>query len=371
MPVSGTAGDDERTLLASLVTLVEERLPREWKVGIQAAQPTLFWRPDSLLVIEAPDGRLASIGVEVRLSFYPRDVYSLSNQLADLWPRAPRPTGRRGLPVEMAGSMVVSRFLTPRTRDLLRKAGFSYADATGNLRIETADPPLFIELQGAVVNPKPADQTLRSLRGTGSARVVRALLEYRPPYTLRELASRAGLPLGTASRTVSFLEDEALVTRSGRGPIEAVDWESLLRRWAEDYSLLESNRARFYLEPRGPKAALGHLTALSEPYALTGTLAIVPEARVAEPALFAAYVTDARRAADELQLQSVTGAGNVLLLERPTSDPLDPPREVGGYPCVALTQVAVDLLTSPGRGPAEAEALIEWMGRNQDAWRRD
>ena len=35
----------------------------------------------------------------------------------------------------------------------------------------------------------------------------------------------------------------------------------------------------------------------------------------------------------------------------------------------ALSQVAADLLTSPGRGPAEGEALIRWMRENEDAWR--
>ena len=29
-----------------------------------------------------------------------------------------------------------------------------------------------------------------------------------------------------------------------------------------------------------------------------------------------------------------------------------------------------DLLTSPGRGPAEAEELINWMRANEEPWRR-
>ena len=41
-----------------------------------------------------------------------------------------------------------------------------------------------------------------------------------------------------------------------------------------------------------------------------------------------------------------------------------------GITYAALPQVAVDLMTSPGRGPAEAAALIEWMEENEDAWRR-
>lgn len=35
----------------------------------------------------------------------------------------------------------------------------------------------------------------------------------------------------------------------------------------------------------------------------------------------------------------------------------------------APSQVSVDLLTSPGRGPNEAEALRQWVQVNEDAWR--
>ena len=371
MRSSGTPYDNERDLLARLTAQLSQRLPRTWPVRLEMVQPTLFAdaRPDAILVVDAPDGRTVIIGVETRLSFYPRDVYTMSSQLGGLWPKAPRPSGRRGLQPELSAWLVLSRFLTPRTRELLAEAGFSYADATGNVRIDSANPPLFVELQGADINPKPPDQTLRSLRGTGSSRVVRALLDFRPPYTLRDLAERAGLPLGTASRTISFLDDEALITRDGRGPIDDVDWRGLLRRWARDYSMLETNRATFFLEPRGPQALLERLGSFSMPYAVTGSLAVVPEARVADPALAAIYVSDARRAAMELDLRSVTGTGNVVLLESPGDDPLQRMRVVGGYQCVAMSQTAVDLLTSPGRGPVEAEALLEWMGRNENAWR--
>ena len=41
----------------------------------------------------------------------------------------------------------------------------------------------------------------------------------------------------------------------------------------------------------------------------------------------------------------------------------------GGITYARLTQVATDLMTGPGRGPNEAEALIEWMRLNGDKWR--
>jgi hypothetical protein len=37
-----------------------------------------------------------------------------------------------------------------------------------------------------------------------------------------------------------------------------------------------------------------------------------------------------------------------------------------GVVIAALSQVVADLLTSPGRGPNEAEALMQWMQENQD-----
>jgi hypothetical protein len=40
-----------------------------------------------------------------------------------------------------------------------------------------------------------------------------------------------------------------------------------------------------------------------------------------------------------------------------------------GITIAALSQIAADLMTSPSRGPNEAEALMQWMQENEDAWR--
>ncbi len=36
----------------------------------------------------------------------------------------------------------------------------------------------------------------------------------------------------------------------------------------------------------------------------------------------------------------------------------------------ALSQVAVDLLTGPGRNPAEGQALLDWMETDERTWRK-
>jgi len=40
-----------------------------------------------------------------------------------------------------------------------------------------------------------------------------------------------------------------------------------------------------------------------------------------------------------------------------------------GLQLAAPTQVAVDLMTGPGRSPSEAEELLDWMRRNEQSWR--
>ena len=366
------APSTERELLASLEAMLIDRMPEGWSASIDDAPPRAAareWRPDALLVMTAPNKAQARLAVEVKASLYPRDAYALSSELGSLWLRPPVPKGRIPSVDDIDGVLVLSRFLTERTRAMLEKLGFSYADATGNLRIVTRVPPLYIEVSGADANPWAEGRPLRSLRGPASARVVRALLDFRPPYPLRLLAEMAELPLGSASRVVSFLVTEALVERTGRGPIESVDWKGLLRRWSQDYSLLKSNPSQFFLEPRGPKALLARLPELERPIAVTGSLAASRRAEVAPAALAAVYVRNIDKAIRRLNLREAPTGGNVVLLEPLADVAFERTWEQDLVPYAALPQVAVDLMTSPGRGPAEAEALIEWMEANEDAWR--
>jgi len=367
------APSTERELLASLEAILADKVPEGWSVSVDrepSGRTQGQWRPDALLVVEAPNKAKARLAVEVRASLYPRDAYALSTELGSLWLRPPVPKGRIPTVDDVDGVLVVSRFLTERTRSMLEKLGFSYADATGNLRIATRVPPLFIEISGADANPWAEDRPLRSLRGPASARVVRALLDFQPPYPLRLLAEMAELPLGSASRVVSLLVSEAFVERTGRGPIEGVDWKGLLRRWSQDYSLLEANRSKFFLEPRGPKALLARLMELDGPYAVTGSLAASRRAEVAPAALAAVYVRNIDKVASRLGLRSAPSGGNVVLVEPLADVAFERTWDQEAITYAALPQVAVDLMTSPGRGPAEAEALIEWMEENEDAWRR-
>ena len=211
---------------------------------------------------------------------------------------------------------------------------------------------------------------LRSLQGRRSARVVRAFLDYQPPFGTRELAALTGNAPASISRVAELLERDAIIERpSPRGAIVSVDWKRLLRRWAVDYDFSAANRMIPCLEPRGLPRLFQKLREAGFAYAVTGSFAANRYAPLAEPRLGTIYVADLDDAINRLGLRPAETGGNVLIGQ--SFDPVvfDRTERDDGVTYARITQVVADLMTGPGRGPAEAEGLIEWMEFNEEAWR--
>jgi hypothetical protein len=75
------------------------------------------------------------------------------------------------------------------------------------------------------------------------------------------------------------------------------------------------------------------------------------------------YVDDVESAAAALALRPTETGANVMLLTPFDEVVLERTWKAGSLTIVAPSQVAVDLLTSPGRAPSEAEAVLERMGK--------
>ena len=67
-----------------------------------------------------------------------------------------------------------------------------------------------------------------TLQGPPAARVVRALIDFAPPYTIPDLAERARASTGATYRVIELLEQERLLERQRYGPITDVRWRALL-----------------------------------------------------------------------------------------------------------------------------------------------
>lgn len=355
----------ESDLLRSVAGTLRDRLPSSWEVDLQLAPPVGGWRPDALLRIKAPDGSSAALLVEAKLDLEPRAIEPLVAALEQALVDANLPAESKGPP------MVVARFVSPRAREVLEKLGACYADATGNARIALDRPALLIERRGADRNPWREVRALRSLRGRGAARVVRALCDFRPPFGVRELAERSGASAGSAVRTLDLLEREALIVRNRRKQVTDVDLSPLIRRWADDFRFTKQNSIRRCFEPRRLERTIERLIGFEGRYAVTGSFAAAQVAQYAESRLLVVYVDDPDAAQGQLGVRSAGMRSNVWLVAPPDDLPFERAWEHGGLRYAALAQVACDLLDMPGRAPAEAEELLRWMEANPDAWRAD
>ena len=355
--------DRDRDVLVYVLDDLSSRFPPNWDVST-VLEPTSEG-PDAFMRITSPDGSSAQIAIEAKVTLEPRNVRSVLSRLSA------SPLGSPdALPPDVR-PLVIARYLAPRTRSMLADADASYADATGNVRIRLDRPSVFIETQGASSNPwREEPRAIKRLRGAPAARVVRALCDWYEPVAAVELAKRAGTSVGSTYRVLDFLDREALIVRRGKGEVLEVDWVSLIRRWTKDYIFAELNRVSTYVAPRGLGDLLDRVRA--QPgirTAVTGSLSAARVSEYAEARLGAVYVDDRDQAARLLGLTPARTGANVLLAEPFDEVVYQRSTRVDGVSYCAFSQTAADLLTSPGRGPAEGEELLRWMQDHEPTWR--
>jgi hypothetical protein len=350
----------EALTLRAVETAITERLPTGWNLRVVKEQALGSKRPDAIFRVKSPDGETVDFVVEVKQAATPQSLRDVVEQMRSYL---------AAMPARPQQALVVAPYLSPRAQEVLEAEGVSYGDTTGNLRLTADRPGLFVEVAGATKDPWPDDQPLRSLRGRGAGRAVRAIVDFRPPYGVRELAEKATVSAATLSRVAELLVREALLTKDDKGGILEVDWARVLRRWSLDYEVRRSKSTTAYLEPRGLSALTDKLGQARWQYAVTGSVAAQRFAPIAPSKQAVIYVSDVAQAAKRLGLREADAGANVLLAEPFDRVVFERTAVRDGLVTVAPTQLAVDLLTGPGREPSEGEELLKWMKVNQDAWR--
>jgi hypothetical protein len=319
---------------------------------------------DAVLQLIAPDGERATVVIAAKRLLETRDVALAIERLRRA--ASTLPDDAEVVPI------LAARYLSPSTRARIAEAGVGYVDATGNMLVTASRPALFIADRGADRDPwRGPGRPRGSLKGPPAARVVRALVDFAPPYTVPELSKRAGASTGATYRAVELLEREGLLERQRYGQIADVRWRKLLERWSADYGFASSNTVATYLEPRGLAALRDRLASLLDlDYVVTGSLAAERAAAYAPARLATIYVRDPRAAVEALDLRPADTGANVALATGNYDVVFDRADTIDGLRVAALSQVAVDLLTGPGRNPSEATALLDWMEADESRWRR-
>jgi hypothetical protein len=367
----------EREFVDLLENRLRSLLPDDWRLSSRRGQDGPGDQGvDALLQLEPPDGGASiRLVVQVKRSLVGRDVESLSNRLRQA-------TGRWG---PDAVPVVVSTFLSEPVRQALTARGVNYLDATGNLYLESRRPTLFLRDLGAAKDPwRSRGRPRGSLRGGPAALVTRALVDLRPPYSVPQLVRLSGSSNGATYRVVQFLEEEALLRRDDKGRVLDVSWRALLELWSRDYSFYETNHVTGYLAPRGIERVVEALRAslsaadaesyddldeLTARYVVTGSFAASAYAPYAPTKLLTLYTDSRDTLSKMLDLRTVDAGANVMIAQAAYDAVFQRRQTWQGIRVTAPSQTAVDLMTGPGRNPAEAQELLDWMEHNESAWR--
>lgn len=368
----GNEPKSEADVLLTAAARIQGALPAGWTVqanttvsGLDGSTSTSR-RPSSRLTLMQEGTTVVMYDVEAKRALASNSALPAINRLL----------ARQG--TESANSdrmlpMLVARYLSTQQQRVLQERGIAYADATGNLYLMSEDPLVLLSDRGASADPwRGPGRPTTTLKGLPAARLVRALADFVPPYSVADLADLAGASLGAAYRLSDYLVGEGLLTRVERGPITDVDWPELLRQWSQDARYLDTSTTRGFLEPRGLDSLVekvGKQTP-SQRYAVSGSLATQPYASYAEARLGLVYAEDPARFASDLGLRPVEAGANVILAAPRSPVVFERTSTWRDIIIVSPSQAVADLLGGPGRNPAEGDYLLDWMKENPDAWRR-
>jgi hypothetical protein len=342
-----------KELAQQAITRLKARLPLEWDAGLQDT-------PDLRATIGTPTTGQHLLLIEVKPRFRPGDIDDLNKNLGKRLRATPG-----SYPI-----LVISDYFSPRTRRALTEEGFNYVDTTGNVRINLPSPALFLELEGANRSSTPSPNA--TLKGATAGRLMRFLVDVRPPYRLSDIESATGINKGYLSRLLEALASEALITRASRGPVTDVDWPELLRRRASQVDLYRTNKAFTFIARTSIGGVLDDLgtSPFVDELVLTGSVAASRLAPIAAPSSLAFYgslQSDAVR--DGLELLPAEEGSNVVFLRPPNNLPYLLTESINHLTYAAPSQIVIDCLSGPGRMPAEGEAVLKWMSSAEDTWR--
>jgi len=186
----------ERDLLEQGIAQLMDLLGEGWRVQLQENEKVVADRGiDGLLWFGRPGHEKVVVIVEAKRNLTPLDAESsvgpqlevARHQLGD------------------APALVISQWLSPRTRQVLDAQGLGYLDLTGNVSISIDDPVVRIRTDGDQRDPRPPVRGRRGLSGPRAGRLVRELVDFREPRRASELAQATGISEGYISRLLELL----------------------------------------------------------------------------------------------------------------------------------------------------------------------
>ncbi|MHA4736803.1 type IV toxin-antitoxin system AbiEi family antitoxin [Dyadobacter sp. MSC1_007] len=132
--------------------------------------------------------------------------------------------------------VLIANRLFPAQKERLRGHQISYLDVSGNAYLKSGEVLLWIEGQKGAYNGMEATKTNRAFTKAG-LKVVYALLQNQAAvnFTYRELASFAGVALGTINEAMTALKEAGYLLRVNKNRMILDNKRQLLEHWLVGY----------------------------------------------------------------------------------------------------------------------------------------
>lgn len=321
--------------------------------------------------LEVTSGRRTGIAIDGTK----RGLVILPRPQPGLWPDVDRdakelarsvPRGNVGLVV--AGSIPVTE------REAIERADLSWCDGRGAIHLNL--PGGYVHIDRTRRRATDKGQGAQGL-GPASIRAVQVLLENDgTEWTVTQLAHSAAISVGQAHTVLRVLEENGLLKRSGRGPLQrsevtdrraALDWLAMI-----DRARRRPKAAATYLYAPTPDEVLRRLGDLADeaglPYAVTGAAAtnlldtpVLTRVPVAHVRVGVLEAVDAlhRLGLEHLDAEDA-GRGANLELWTDTGDlGVFGVREIDGIKVAPSVRIWLDLAREGGRGEDAAQIFRE------------
>jgi hypothetical protein len=315
-------------------------------------------RADALIQFTIEGGPLFRALAEISPLGTPKSIRAKCMQVLDL--------ARRTRDPELV-PLIIAPHISPSQADVLREAGVSWMDLSGNMVLRT-NKGVYIERMGRP-NQFPDSAAIKKVfQGTASL-VSRALLlkpvGFASLSEIRDFIRRrnGSITISTVSKVLRSLEEDLLISRTG-SCISASDPARLLARLAEGYAFsAKSHRANIsrFAVADAQQVLRDFCSQLGPTYVFCGFYA-AEQKGLAVSSQITMYVQDPRRvrqASESLGPGVLPDEefGQVMAIETKDRTPWFNVQTVNGFSVVDDVELYLEMMIDTPRGPKIADAL--------------
>jgi len=259
--------------------------------------------------------------------------------------------------------VLITTFLSERTREILKKEGMGYLDLAGNCFLKFNN--IYIE---KIVNENPfaEKRKLKTIFKPVSSRILRALLEEsKKKWKILELSKIAKVSLGQTSTVCRRLIDEEYLKKDKDGFYSLSEPGKLLDEWRENYTSRQNEMFAYYSFEQNLTKLIKKVRQVARNedlnYALTllcGASLVAPFIRgVSTLQMYLSDSEDLPKWIQLLDLRPVETGSNVSVYVPYDEGVFYKTQKVNGVNVVANIQLYLDLYNYPARGREQSEFL--------------